>query len=100
MLIIKSFDISMGFVCIQRAIEGLCFPPVGAVSSVACLCRMCKVPGYAVFKVMNMIKDYVFTPTESELAENDPRDAHMLQTHYSVHAYSSLNLSCGLPHRD
>mmetsp|Transcript_21350 Transcript_21350/g.48093 ORF Transcript_21350/g.48093 Transcript_21350/m.48093 type:complete len:121 (-) Transcript_21350:44-406(-) len=30
------------------------------------------VPGYAVWKIVKFVMDYVFTPTESEMAENDP----------------------------
>jgi hypothetical protein len=30
------------------------------------------VPGYGLFKVGKLVADYVFTPTEDELAENDP----------------------------
>ncbi|CAK9099626.1 unnamed protein product, partial [Durusdinium trenchii] len=30
------------------------------------------VPGYGGWKVLKFVLDYVFTPTEAELAENDP----------------------------
>ncbi|CAJ1360092.1 unnamed protein product [Effrenium voratum] len=30
------------------------------------------VPGYAGWKIMKLVMDYVFTPTDAEMAENDP----------------------------
>mmetsp|Transcript_12529 Transcript_12529/g.25480 ORF Transcript_12529/g.25480 Transcript_12529/m.25480 type:complete len:158 (+) Transcript_12529:3-476(+) len=36
-------------------------------------CLYLVVPGYLGYKVLRMLLDYVFTPTEAELAENDPR---------------------------
>mmetsp|Transcript_98396 Transcript_98396/g.278543 ORF Transcript_98396/g.278543 Transcript_98396/m.278543 type:complete len:157 (+) Transcript_98396:92-562(+) len=30
------------------------------------------VPGYGVYKLVRLLLDYVFTPTEEELSENDP----------------------------